>query len=236
MIAPFAPFLGPPTLLKCSQTKHPAWRWEDERIVHHQSLSPPTRSSQQPVTMPPCQFAELVGPPPRTKNLSLASPLFAWEEGCAGSCDGFFCATSRASGGGGSPSCDVTRCLAMAVLEQSCALTTLVASAPFEIPHLSCKPWKKSRHCLYLLRHHLCLCNLLWLRLGAPATFASAPRPFGLDVPFWGFCQLLWLLCGVERHPLHPSAWSTTDTATSARFLNPPATPEQVASEGKRPA
>ena len=43
-------------------------------FILQQGLSPPARPSQQPVTMQPSQFAELVGPPPRTKNLSLASP------------------------------------------------------------------------------------------------------------------------------------------------------------------
>ena len=42
-------------------------------FILQQGLSPPTRPSQQPVTMQPSQFAELMGRP-RTKNLSLASP------------------------------------------------------------------------------------------------------------------------------------------------------------------
>ena len=43
-------------------------------VVHLQGVSPPARPSQQPVTMLPQQFAELVGPPPRTKTLAMSSP------------------------------------------------------------------------------------------------------------------------------------------------------------------
>ena len=43
-------------------------------FILQQGLSPPTRPSQQPVTMQPSQFEELLGPPPRIKGLSLSSP------------------------------------------------------------------------------------------------------------------------------------------------------------------
>ena len=96
-------------------------------FILQQGLSPPARPSQQPVTMQPSQFAELVGPPPRTKNLSLASPppLPGRRNVVTPKIDSTVPVQEQMEEAAQSvPPGDP---LAMAVLEQSKALTSLVA-------------------------------------------------------------------------------------------------------------
>lgn len=98
-----------------------------QTIVEGQGLATPPRASQAPVSMPMQQFAGLMGSPPKVKGLNLKSPppmpkagfaldshLDVQEQAEEGSAS-----VLAAEGGGGS--------LALAVLEQSRALTSLVS-------------------------------------------------------------------------------------------------------------
>lgn len=98
-----------------------------QTIVEGQGLATPPRASQAPVSMPMQQFAGLMGSPPKVRGLNLKSPppmpkvgfaldshLDVQEQAEEGSAS-----LLAAEGGGGS--------LALAVLEQSRALTSLVS-------------------------------------------------------------------------------------------------------------
>ena len=96
-------------------------------IVHQQGMAPPPRPSQMPVTMQPQDFARMIGSPPRTKNMSMSPPPFQVpdrESPLRVNMDSSLEVQEQAEELEPLPHGDH---LAMAVLEQSRALTTLVA-------------------------------------------------------------------------------------------------------------
>ena len=86
-----------------------------------QSMVPPPRGSQSPVTMPMQSFAKMLGAPPRTKQVSFAHPP---PKTTAPVTDSTLTVQEQAEEGeqGG-----ITDPLALAMLEQSRALTSLVS-------------------------------------------------------------------------------------------------------------
>ena len=96
-------------------------------LVNQQGMMPPPRPSQMPVTMPAQDFARLMGSPPRTKQFPMSPPPFPSRtavEGPKVNLDSSLEVQEQAEEAEVPIQSDH---LAMAVLEQSRALTTLVA-------------------------------------------------------------------------------------------------------------
>ena len=95
-------------------------------LVNQQGMMPPPRPSQMPVTMPAQDFARLMGSPPRTKQLPMSPPPFPSRTAVEGPKVDLDSSEVQEQAEEAEVPIQSDH-LAMAVLEQSRALTTLVA-------------------------------------------------------------------------------------------------------------